>query len=66
MLTPASKQRLINATQHFLDDVLNQPAVCDCNQCFNFIEGHCTVFNSNPPTTFYLSDCESWAEDVPF
>ena len=66
MLTPASKQRLINTTQQFLVIAMNQPAVCDCNQCLNFLDGHCTVFDSNPPTSFYLSDCESWVEDIPF
>ena len=66
MLTPASKARLIAQTQQFLDNVINQPAICDCAQCLNFLDGYCVSFDSRPPASFYLSDCESWLETVTF
>lgn len=66
MLTPATKARFIAVAQQFIDNIQAQPAISDCNQCLNFLHGHCTVFDSQPPESFYLSDCENWHETVPF
>lgn len=66
MLTPASKQRLIHQTQAFLLSVQQQPAVADCLQCEHWHDGYCEQFSSNPPESFYLTDCDSWLEKIPF
>lgn len=66
VLTPATKTQLIEQLQQFLTYIQHQPAICDCRQCFNFTDGHCEKYDSSPPESFYLQDCENWQADVPF
>lgn len=67
-MTPASKRRLIQCTEVFLENLKSTPAVTDCHQCEYFIQdtGYCEHFNSQPPESFRLADCEQWVEQIPF
>lgn len=65
VFTPQRKAAMIAQTEDYLSHLKQTPAQTPCQACDNFINAYCTVFNSNPPLSFYEEHCDNF-EYIPF
>lgn len=62
----AERERLIQNAKVMLRALEGLPILTPCVDCINFLDGHCSRWNSPVPEEAREAGCGEWAETIPF